>query len=237
MPNWQITNDTLGLLDQMKGQDAGSVRLTATGIDSATADRVVGAVRRYGKKLSALRFEPKWRLERWDFGDFDFAAKCPALDELTLGRCLVHRSVFAHPAITELTLRESKVVGPKELAVDSAALGFVTITDSFTASKVVFGPVSAIRSIDWSIDEDCSDATPDRFVCDGCPNLRRIDIRACGAWALELRGTLPALTSTAFDASRYCRYEIVTAGLSADSSEHSRALKPGTFGRDEADGM
>jgi len=242
MPAWQITKDNLTLLDQIKDVEEGSLRLSATALEPATADRVVAFVRKHGNLLSALRFEPKWRMERWEFGDFDFAKECPSLDELTLGRCLVHPSVFTHPTLTELQLRESKVVGTNEIAIGTRARGNtgqplsqVSVGNSFTAKKVVFGKWSKIRSISWSIDEDCSDATPDDFVCNGCPELRSIHLHACGSWTLDLRGTLPALSSMSFDATRYCRYELRTKGLKLDSSPQALALTPGTFGHNESD--
>lgn len=242
MPSWEITNDKLELLDKVDGVKPGSLRLTTSKLEPAAADRVVAFVKKHGRLLSAFFFDPKWRLERWDFGDFDFAKECPEIGELTLGRCLVHPSVFAHPALVDVDLRESKVVGEKEIKIGTVAEGndgkkleSVSITDSFTAKKIFFGPHSKIHRISWSIDEDCSDATPNDFVCDDCKMLRKIHIHACGSWTLDLRGTLPELMSTSFDATHYCRYSLVTTGLKPDSSADALAIKPGTFGGDESE--
>lgn len=239
MPSWTVTNDTLTQLDSVDGVEEGSLSLTARRLTPSAMDRVAVFVRAHPALLESLSFEPGWRLERWDFSSFDFAAVCPALVSLTLGRCLVHPSVFAHPALESLELRESKVVGPTEIKIGERARGCgaplrrIAATDSFTAQKLTFGRRSKIEDVAWSVDEDAADASPDEFVFDNCAELTSIYIHACGSWTLRLKGQLPSLRSTTFDASQYCRYEIDVTKLEPESSEHARSLRSGVFGRED----
>ncbi|MEQ4724170.1 hypothetical protein [Nonomuraea sp. B19D2] len=188
-------------------------------------------LRMHGRLLHKLTIG-RYKFTTADFGGLDFAASCPNLRELAIHGGLVNASVFTHPVLEKLHLRESEYKGGvQDIRLDTGSrLRDLPFEDCLVhAESLYVGPASPLSTFHNGIDEDYGGVFPERLEFDSCPNLRDIHINADAAvWHLTLCGCLPNLSNVQQDASPYGSYTYaVEDALPGDKKHYMSLIKRG----------
>ncbi|MEV4759595.1 tetratricopeptide repeat protein [Micromonospora sp. NPDC049559] len=231
---WRLTTDTVGLLD---GPDvarigAGKLALVVEGLDGSGHERLHAFLRERGELLHCLRVTANLAAGL-DLTGIDLATCCPKLAELRLRSGTVNESVFHHPALTKLVLRESEYKGTiRDLDLDAGSrLSELSLDDCLVhADTLRAGPGSPLRWFRAAIDEDYGFVFPNRLEFDNCPDLSHIDIDFdAGTWELVLRGSLPRLREVSQDARPYGSFtSTVVAATPADKKAYQSMIRKGS---------
>lgn len=230
---WRLTTDTIHLL---AGPDvarigAGRLALVVEDLGHSGHERLNAFLREHGELLNCLRVTGRLAVEA-DLTGIDFTACCPNLSELRLRRGAVNESVFFHPALEKLNLREAEYKGStRDLRLDAGSrLSELSLEDCLVhADSLYVGPASPLYRFRAAIDEDYGFVFPGRLEFDNCPELYSIDLNLdAGAWTLILRGSLPRLQTVRQDARPYGSFtSTVVAATPADKKAYQSMIRKG----------
>lgn len=181
----RISPSNISLLDAVAGIEPGAVSLHATGLDEAGTERVARFLTEHGELLRILKIHCRRFDERGDLQGVDFAANCPNLKTLDLKQVAFNDSVFAHPVLKDLRLRESKYVGAPRIAIGEAQqLRKVEFDDCHVkADTLSIAPESQLKIFRYFLDEDDAEACPDHFEILGT-RLEEITVDACWTYSV-----------------------------------------------------
>ncbi|MFJ4429207.1 hypothetical protein [Streptomyces bobili] len=200
----RISPRNIALLDKVAGIEPGAVSLHATDLDGAGYARLAHFLGEHGNLVRILKLQPSQGFYgRGELQHIDFAASCPNLRALDVKRVAFNESVFAHPALTDLCLRESEYCGGRSIAVDREQplrrLEFVDCR--VKADTLAIAADSGIKTFRYYLDEDYAEACPDNFGVYG-KSLEEITIDACWAYTV----------TTDWASQRHNRYRTFRAG-------------------------
>ncbi|MFE9095359.1 hypothetical protein [Streptomyces sp. NPDC007264] len=179
-----ISASDLSLLDVLEGAGPGSVGLQVTDLDRPGYERVADFLTDHGGLVRVLTLHPhRGFFDHGDLRDVDFAARCPNLESLDVRRVLFDGSVFVHPVLRDLRLKQSKYTGGPRISVGAAQpLEVLEVEDCHIEADVLaIGPESRLEVFRYSLDEDYAEACPDRFELLGT-RLEEIYVNACWAY-------------------------------------------------------
>ncbi|MDX9953094.1 MAG: hypothetical protein RBT75_03315 [Anaerolineae bacterium] len=236
-----VRNHGLETLAQLAGKAPGSVQLIAREHDHPGLDALAAALREHGAAVGALEASLAFPHHPFthDLRDFDFAAACPHLTTLYLGRCRVNATVLCHPTLQAVTLEESwlftsdpfRLGYPDSPASQVANLRLLEVNwgnpDEDCLSSVAFGPASPLCSFVYYGDEDNMEIYPETFTFEGCPQLAEVGIHVCGGWMAKFKGDLPQLTDLGLSSARYGDHSMYFNAVGDGSSDYLRQLRDG----------
>ncbi len=236
-----VRNHALETLAQLAGKAPGSVQLSAREFDHPGLDALAATLRAHGAAVGALEAGLAFPHDPFthDWRGFDFAAVCPHLTTLYLGRCRVNESVLRHPTLQAVTLEESwlftadplRLGYPDSPASQVANLRLLEVNwgnpDAECLSAAAFGPASPLRSFVYYGDEDNMEIYPEAFTFEGCPQLVEVGIHVCGGWMAEFNGDLPQLTDLGLSSARYGAHRMYFDAVGDGSSAYLRQLRDG----------
>lgn len=216
--DWRLDATTIDRLDRTDGLRDGSIRLCVTGPGHSPDpddyrrfwDPMVAFVRTRGHLLRGLELRNERPLFKVDLGAVDLGAACPSLETLSIQRTVVNESVFAHPRLVSLRIRQSYYRGAvRDLRLTAKSpLEVLEFVDSLIhADSLVAEPGCALRTFETWLDEDYAEAFPERLEFADCPNLYKILVCGTLNWHLILRGSLPKLGIVEQDPNPYGAYD------------------------------
>lgn len=183
----RISPRNLARLDDVAGIEPGAVSLHATDLDKPGYERLARFLGEHGDLLRVLKLEPRQGFyEHAELQDIDFTADCPHLRVLEVRRVAFNESVFTHPTLTELRLRESKYVGGPALTIGGEQpLRKLEIEDcQVKADRLAIAPDSVVKTFRYYLDEDYAEACPDNFDLYG-ERLEEMSINACWTYTVS----------------------------------------------------
>ncbi|MFG2002742.1 tetratricopeptide repeat protein [Spirillospora sp. NPDC048911] len=224
---WHIRPGRLDRLDDVTGIEEGKVALLAEELPEVELARLMEFLSEHGRLLDKLTIR-SYRFTTVDLSALDLAASCPNLRYLAVRDGLVNASVFTHPALEELYLRESEYKGEvRDIRLDTGSrLRVLSFEDCVVhADSLYAGPGSPLSKFHTGIDEDYSGAFPERLEFDNCPDLYDIHVNADAAvWHLTLRGSLPKLSNVQQDANPYGSFTSSVEGATPGDRKHYLSL-------------
>ncbi|NUW34394.1 hypothetical protein HTZ77_23575 [Nonomuraea sp. SMC257] len=182
----RISPKNISLLDAVADIEPGAISLHATDLDEAGRERVARFLMEHGELLRILKLRPRQGdYLRADLRGVDFAVHCPHLQTLDVQRVVFNDSVFAHPALRDLKLVESKYVGGPQIVIGATApLRKVEFEECHVKADVLtIAPESPLKVFRYSLDEDYAEECPDRFDVLGA-GLETIAINACWTYTV-----------------------------------------------------
>lgn len=228
-------------LERLTDQPPGSIHLVAQEYDHSGLEALAAALREHGTALGALEMSLAFPQHPFthDLRDLDFAAACPHLETLSVGRCRLNASVLLHPTLQKVTLEDCWLYTPDPLRLgwpDSPASRVTTLhlsevnwgnPDEDYLSRLAFGPGACLQEFVYYGDEDNMEIYPEIIVFDGCPDLTDVVIHVCGGWLLKLQGDLPKLNTLAASSKRYGTHRLDFDGIGEGSSAYTLRLRDG----------
>ncbi|WP_171166768.1 hypothetical protein [Streptomyces sp. I05A-00742] len=182
----RIYPQNIASLDKVAGIEPGSVSLHAKGLDAAGYARLARFLGEHGNLVRSLKVQSGYGINgHGELQHIDFAASCPNLRTLDVKRVAFNDSVFAHPALVDLRLRESKYVGGSPIVVDKEQpLRILEFHDCLVkVDTLAIAADSEVRRFRYYLDEDYAEACPDNFDVYG-KHLEEITINACWTYTV-----------------------------------------------------
>ncbi|MEV0385739.1 hypothetical protein [Nonomuraea sp. NPDC050643] len=204
----RISPSNISLLDTVAGIEPGAISLHATDLDAPACERLARHLTEHGELLRILKIRPRQGGHlHADLRAVDFAAHCPNLKTLDVQRVVFNDSVFAHPVLQDLALRQSEYVGPPQIAIRAPhPLRNIEFEDCHVKADVLsIAPESPLKVFRYYLDEDYAEACPDRFEILGT-RLEEITVNAC--WS----------------------YTVTTNRASEEHNRRRRTLRAGQYG-------
>jgi len=241
MKKLSIISSELEKLAALENQAPASIYLTATEYDHISLKALVAALTEHGAALGALDLSLAFPQHPYhhDLHDFDFAAACPHLESLSVGRCRVNASVLLHPTLRQLSLRHCWLTTPDPFRLGypgspASQLSELTLRgvnwgndEEDLLSQCAFGPDASLQSFTYSLDEDDSERYPEALIFDGCPELAEVRIGVCGGWMALFKGDLPHLARVGLSSQRYGDHRISFGEIGDGSSAYALRLRDG----------
>ena len=236
-----VRSSALGKLEQLAGQPPASIYLVAPKYDHFGLETLTAALREHGAALGALELALAFPQHPYthDLRGFDFAAACPHLETLSVGRCRLNQTVLLHPALRKVTLENCWLYTPDpfRLGYPDSPHSQVTLLhlkevnwgnpDEDDLERLAFGPGAALQEFVYYGDEDDIEICPETIVFDGCPDLTNVEIHVCGDWLLKLQGNLPGLNDFVASSKRYGTHRLSLDGIGDGSSALALSLRDG----------
>jgi len=236
-----VRSSALEKLEHLAGRPPASIHLVAKEYDHPGMGALAAALREHGAALGALELSLAFphRPFTHDLREFDFAAACPYLETLSVGRCRLNQTVLLHPALQKVTLEDCWLYTPDpfRLGYPSSPFSQVAVLnlgevnwgnlDEDCLSTLAFGPGTALRSFCYYGDEDNIEIYPETITFDGCPGLTEAAIHLYGDWALKLKGDLPHLDAFSASSQRYGNHRLYFDKIGDGSSAYALRLRDG----------
>lgn len=182
----RITPGNIARLDTVEGIEPGAVSLHATDLDDTGYERLARFLRERGELVRILRIEPRVDFSgKGELQAVDFAACCPHLRTLDVKRAVFDDSVFRHPTLTDLQMRQSRYTGSPEITIgEEHPLRKLDFEDCHVkADRLVIAAGAPLKTFRYRLDEDYAEACPDNFDIYG-ERLEEITINACWSYTV-----------------------------------------------------
>ncbi len=236
-----VRSSALEKLERLSGRPSASIHLVAKKHDHFGLEALAAALRELGAALGALDMSLAFPQHPFshDLRDLDFAAACPHLETLSLGRCRLNASVLLHPTLKKVTLENCWLYTSDPLRLgypDSPCPQVTTLhlsgvnwgnPDEGYLGQLAFGPGAALKEFIYYGDEDDIELYPEIVVFDGCSDLSDVVVHVCGGWWLKLQGDLPRLDTFAASSGRYGPHRLSLDGIGDGSSAFALSLRDG----------
>jgi hypothetical protein len=236
-----VRSSELEKLSRLVSQPPASVQLIAQDYDHAALDALASTLPEHGPALGALELSLGFPHHPYnhDLYAYDFAAACPNLETLTVGRCLVNETVLLHPTLRQVTLKHCWLYTPDPLrlgypdspASQVAALNLEEVNwgnpDKNHLSQLAFGPGTALHEFAYYGDEDDMEIYPEAITFEGCPHLAKVVIHVCGGWTAKFKGDLPSLSTVGISSQRYGDHRLYFDEIGDGSSAYALRLRDG----------
>ncbi|GHO73986.1 hypothetical protein KSD_17570 [Ktedonobacter sp. SOSP1-85] len=229
MVRWNITQENISLLDDIRNIEAGTLELYCYNVESDDFKRVIRFMKEHGPLLHTCILHPHaFSKEIADLEHVDFATHCPHLQTLDIKRITFNQSVFAHPTLEILRLWGSDYRGPQTVTIgnglskrDGRQLKEVGFLDCrISTDTLTIGPAAQLKVFQYFLDEDAVEQWPDTFVFNACPQLEEITIHASATWNIFVKGILPQCKRISLDTRGWGSYRFEIE----DADDHHRMM-------------
>lgn len=237
----------LDKLAHLADKSPASIHLVTQKYDHPSMKQLFQALAQHGSALGALNVSLDFPHHPYnhDLRNFDFAAMCPNLESLTVGRCYLNESVIFHPTLQRLSLKSSCLFTRDPLYLgysDAAGHSDVLHThitdlllddvnwgnqDKDLLSTLAFGPKAQLRAFSYHLDEDYSELYPESIIFESCTHLTEVSIHICGGWEVTFKGNLLSLSDVALSSQRYGDHRLSFAEVGEGSSAYVLRLRDG----------
>ncbi len=236
-----VRSSALEKLEHLAAKPPASVQLIAREYDHPGLGALAAALREHGAALSALELSLAFphRPFTHDLREFDFAAACPHLETLSVGRCRLNETVLLHPALQKVTLEDCWLYTPDpfRLGYPEGPASLVAVLhlgevnwgnlDEDHLSRLAFGPGAALQEFIYYGDEDNIEIYPETIIFDGCPGLTEAAIHVYGEWTVKFKGDLPNLSNVGISSQRFGDHRLYFDEIGDGSSAYARRLRDG----------
>lgn len=228
-------------LNSLADNPPGSTQLVAVNYEHYSLKKLAAALNEHGAALTKLQASLAFPQHPYthDWRDLDFAAACPHLTTLSLGRCRLNETVLCHPTLRDVTLENCRLftadplrLGYADSAVSRVAhlklleVNWGNLDEDYLA-HLAFGPQSPLETFIYYGDEDDIEVYPETIIFDGCPELIEVGIHVCGAWLAKFRGDLPQLTDLGLSSARYGDHRLSFDEIGDGSSAYAQRFRDG----------